>query len=205
MASESRSTEKNISSSGALYQNATPSEVEIRGIKRKRHPSSNKKLYIWMIGILIPVLSVTVIYFYDAYQQSKIANLIPASVKSKSDFPLYYPTSLPEGYKAEPITSSGSPTVVTLIIKSAKAETIYLTQQKKPQDFDFDFFYNKTLQISREINLDIGIIRIGSAKGRADQLTASMVIEPTWILAAYPADIPRQDIDTILKSFKKIK
>lgn len=156
--------------------------------------------------VLFTSLFVLIGFFWflnNYYVKKKLKEVLPESITSSVNFPIYYPVLLPKGYQAEPVSLSKNPDVVTLIINNSRSETIYITQQYKPQNFDFDFFYNKTLQVSRELNIDIGKIRIGSAKGRQNQLTASMVAEPTWIIISYPITIPQEDIDTIFKSFKK--
>lgn len=197
--------EKITSSQNAQYvlpehpSDTTPSQD---GRTRKLQ-KSHRKRFLLPIGILLVICVMSTVYGTRMYQQARTARLIPQSIRDEVDFPLYYPISLPYGYTAEPITSTGNPVIVTVMIKGPKAEIIYITQQKKPSNFDFDFFYNKTLLVSRELNVSIGKIRIGSAKGRPDNITASLVAEPTWLLVSYPTTLPQQDIDTILTSLKK--
>jgi hypothetical protein len=128
--------------------------------------------------------------------------LIDKAITATLGYPAYYPSKLPANYSVEPVTVQDETKLLAVSIKSPKNELIYITQQQKPANFDFDFFYTKTLLITRELDTSIGKVRIGSAKGRPNQLTASIVAEPTWIVVSYPSSIPQNDMNTIFNSLR---
>jgi len=172
----------------------------MRAYRHNQRRKNNIKLFIGVVLIITVGLAAAV--GWQLRQQDKTPLIDPA-ITSQLDFPAYYPTTLPKGYTIEPPALQDTSKIISISIKSPQNDLIYITQQQKPANFDFDFFYNKTLLITREVDVPIGKVRIGSAKARPDQLTASIVAEPTWILSSYPASVAQEDIDTIFYSLTK--
>lgn len=115
------------------------------------NPTRNKQSKISTMGLIASVIivisSVTLLLFIKAQNNNPYKNQF-SSVQKTQDFPVLYPKKISNDFQLqeESIKSSGG--IVTSFYKSGN-NTIVVTQQKKPTDFNSDILSgSKDVKIS---------------------------------------------------------
>lgn len=103
---------------------------------------------------------------------------IPAAVRQQVDFPLYYPSRLPDGYAVSQ-TPTVSESVVVMAVKTPSGNNVFISQQAAPTGLDYQKFLNDELKRPREYSTPAGVAYIGGPVGR---MLGSILTSKTWIL-----------------------
>ena len=147
-------------------------EDELKQPGHKRH-----RKFIVILVILTVLAAGGVggwVYLNHANQSSPI----PAAVRQQVDFPLYYPSRLPEGYSVSqaPAVSEG---VAAMAIRTPSGDTIFISQQAAPTGLNYQKFLSDELKRPQEFSTPIGIGYVGGPLGRT---FGSILTSKTWVL-----------------------
>lgn len=112
------------------------------------------------------------------FKQNRAPSPIPAVVRQQVDFPLYYPTRLPDGYRVSQAPAV-SESVVAMAVSTPSGNTIFISQQAAPTGFDYQKFLQNELKRPQEISTPAGVAYIGGPVGR---VFGSILTSKTWIL-----------------------
>jgi hypothetical protein len=127
-------------------------------------------------------------------------NPIPKDIRKNSQVALYYPSSLPKGWKLDKTTFEQTQGVVLYTLKSSKG-TIVISEQQQQDGFNYDQFYQKSLTSSSSVSTPLGSGAIGKLRGKA---VGSITIDKSWILASSSTgSVDKSDIQYIFYHLKK--
>ncbi len=164
-------------------------------VKRKL----GKKKFVLILAILSLILLAGSGFAYWRFiiWKPAVVNPFTAKIMASVQFPLYYPTKLPEGYRVDTksVTVPQQGVVVFNIIGPHGA-TLYMSEEARPQSFDLGGFYNN-LQDLKEIGISDGAVAVGRKEG---QEIASRANSKTWILSNTTAHIPPDQLTGMMKS-----
>jgi hypothetical protein len=127
-------------------------------------------------------------------------------LRAASDFALYYPTALPEGYgiKKDSVTTPTTGVVVYAITGESKSN-ITVSEQKLPQGLDLTNLLKSYKDVT-QTETPAGTAHIGVQTGEKNKQTliAHIVGSTTWMIVNTDANaMSRGDFETILKSLKE--
>ncbi len=149
------------------------------------------------IGVLILFACFTCYSFYLWQSQSQVR--IPRNIAEKVLFPVYTPRHLPEGYSVTNGSYHIKDDVLIFSLSKDNAQVINITEEARPQGFDFNSFYQSHLQSAKSVigapsPAVIGTLQDGTR-------VASMVTDNTWILISGPSNkVSDNDIRFLLAS-----
>jgi len=148
-------------------------EDELKQPGHKRH----RKLII--ILVILTVLAAGGVGGWVYLNHANQSSPIPAAVRQQVDFPLYYPSRLPEGYSVSqaPAVSEG---VAAMAIRTPSGNTIFISQQAAPTGLNYQKFLSDELKRPQEFSTPIGIGYTGGPVGR---VFGSILTPKTWILS----------------------
>lgn len=170
--------------------------AERQKTKSRRRGSGKRIVFV----LVILALLAGVAYGGHWYWAAKIRLPIPASIRSAADYPLLYPSKLPDGYKINEGSFSTANGVVIFNATNSSSDKIAFTDQKKPSNFDFDTFYKQSLANSTIFTTTLGQAAIGTAN---NQLLGSLTTDQSWLLVtATSKDIKSPDLRTIIENIK---
>jgi len=147
-------------------------------------------VYISCFAILVALAAGS---FWLWHQQDRVT--IPRSLASKTLFPVYIPKSLPKGYFIANDSYQIKDGALIFAAHDQKGRTISITEQARPQNFDFTNFYQTNLQNAKSIPHAPYPSVIGVIQGT--NRLASVTATDTWMLISAPlaytsdADIQR--------------
>lgn len=121
--------------------------------------------------------------------------------RAATSFQLYYPSQLPPGYEID-FGSLGrlEQTIVNLRVRNTAGQELTISQQQRPDGFDFKTFYNSFAERQTE-SLTLGEVTVGVINNDTVRV-ASLVTDTTWILVQAPRDIENATVLAILSHFK---
>lgn len=168
---------------------------EFPRVKRR----DNKK-YLLTAGIVCLVLAGGGAAYWRLFaNQTAVVDPFTSRILSSMQFPLYYPTELPTGYRIDTksvnVPQQG---VVVFSMIGPKGEKLYMSEEARPSSFDLGGFYNK-FQDRKEVGVSDGAIAVGQLDGGRTEV-ASRANNKTWILSNTRANIPLEQLTTMMKS-----
>ena len=144
--------------------------------KRAKAPHRVRALII--VGIFLFVSGVA------ALQGIARANeKIPTEIRAKVDFPLYYPSEVPPGYRIDEESFTATRDVASYAFDGPD-NRVSISVQPKPPGFDFDNFHSKQITGGEPLDTPVGKATIGTL---GDRIVSSMVTDRAWILINGPA------------------
>jgi hypothetical protein len=150
-----------------------------------------------LIGLIILFLIAGGVIFYFAYHSH---SPIPAEVQKQVTFPLYYPGKLPAGYALNKDSFQATSDAIVYYADKGN-DRITISIQPRPQGFDFQKFYQQTLNNSEQFLTPLGQAGIGKAQ---DRLLGSLATDESWILVSSNSPgIKAADIRLVLSHLKK--
>lgn len=162
------------------------------------HDHKKKLLIIAVVGIVIGVGS-GVLIWKMAFLQPANANPFTAKELAAVQFPLYYPTQLPTGYRIDTksvnMPQSG---VVVFDMSGPNGKKIYMSEEARPSTFDLGGFYKKFEDL-KEIPVSDGSVAVGKLGGGTTEIV-SRANNKTWILSNTTANIPLDQLVAMMKS-----
>lgn len=165
--------------------------------------ASLNRTLVYVLGAIAAILVIAAAIL--AYKIATTSNpAVPEHIKQSVDHPIFVPKKLPEGYKLVDwslITDEGEKTVVFRAEDSLGSPIIF-TEQKKPQNLNFEKFHQEEMRDTKELEGTPYPTILG--KGPAgDRYVLSIVTDDTWIIVSTATRLSEQDFMLIAKSIKK--
>ena len=162
-------------------------------VKSNRKLLSSKK---WILGAVFAstVILGVVVYMVFIYKP----NPIPASIREAASFTVYYPGQLPSGISVDKSSISYGQGVLIYKFTSNNSSSLVVSQQVKPENFDFE-----SIEHERYITNNYGIADI---KERPDgsQSISFVTKDNTWVVGNANKDFPPKDLEIIFGNMKPI-
>jgi hypothetical protein len=133
--------------------------------------------------------------------QPAVVDPFSAKLAASMQFPLYYPTRLPNGFRIDK-TSVTVPQagVAVFTIVGPHNEKLYMSEEARPTTFDIGGFYKKFSGL-RTANMSYGEIAVGRINNGATEIgSLAFATNKTWVLTNTSASIPLGQLVTMLKS-----
>lgn len=163
---------------------------ELEGIKPPKRAS--KKLYLALGVIVLIVITLgTAILLFHARQHSLLDSDL-LGVQTSVPFPLFKPNYIPAGYTYSEGSFSARSQIVLFSVTSIDHKTIAITEQSKPNGYDFD-----QLSGMEEFNTRYGKAYVEDFEVRT---TGSLVSDKTWVIVNTQQPIGRDEMKKILNS-----
>lgn len=153
-----------------------------------------------IFSILLMTIVLATVFSIFIFTKDKVEDPIPSSIKQKVGFSLYYPTKLPDEFRFDEIAYDSEAKVVTYSYSATGGKRLYFSQQKKPDNFNFDDFRNKQLAGSTQLDTNLGKATIGLLQ---NQTTSSIVTDDTWILISVGGDINIDQLKEVSQNLAK--
>ncbi|HEV2412975.1 MAG TPA: hypothetical protein VGS28_04215 [Candidatus Saccharimonadales bacterium] len=149
---------------------------------------------LFVVGVIGVSLWLT---FLD--RTSANANPFTAQVLASVQFPLYYPTNLPTGFRMDP-TSVSKPRadVVIFNLDGPGSQKIYFSEEPKPGKYNIGDFFNSLTGL-KEYGVNGGTVAIGR-NAQSDAEIANYVNSQVWVLANTNAPIPTDQMTTMMET-----
>ena len=186
-----------VSSEEVLETLPVPTQKR-RELSKTSRFSKNTRLSIALAAVV--VLSASGFLFWRLFiWQPAVVNPFTTKTQASVQFPLYYPTQLPSGYRIDPKSvSEPQQDVVLFNLIGPRGEKIYLSEEARPQTFNLGGFYDK-FQDLKETPVSDGSVAVGRLNGGQTEV-ASRANNKTWVLSNTNANIPLDQLTTMLKS-----
>lgn len=148
-------------------------------------------------------LSVVIIGMTGLFINKKVMshNIFSKPLINSVGFTLFYPTHLPQNYKLnKQSVESTSGQVVTYYATNPSNQHINFSIQAKPDTFDFDNFYTKSLAGTFRFSTENGEGAIGKSEGKT---IGSFVSGNSWTLITSENNIDTGTLQSVIKSLAK--
>lgn len=144
------------------------------------------KKWLFIIGAIAAVLVAALAagYVFFGANDKGATSSIPQSIRQESQIPLYYPATLPEGWSVNPATFRQDGQIVLFVVATPSGD-INVTQQARPNNFNFEKFHREVLQQGTIVLASIGEGAVGAADSK---LIGSLLTDKTWILLTPSTD-----------------
>lgn len=126
---------------------------------------------------------------------------IPSKIIQQASFPVYMPQKLPEKYTVEHDSFSFQEEVLVFKARDDAGGSIVFSEQRKPNDFDFDAFYKK--QFRNVASLDGTAHTTVSGKVGDGRPFLSIVTDETWIFMTASNSLSDDDMRRIANSIER--
>lgn len=126
---------------------------------------------------------------------------IPAEIRQKVAFPLYYPSELPEGFRVDDKSFSATKDVATYAFDGPDTR-LAISVQPKPPGFSFDDFHSKQITGGEPLDTPVGKAIIGTL---GDRLVSSIVTDRAWILINAPAKTETSVLERLSQRMQEVK
>ena len=159
---------------------AAPRQSEKDPIGVRRIHRRHGKRIILIASVLVVLVAGAGIGMY-VYSTS---DPIPKSVSSQVNFPLFYPTALPQQWTLDKSSFDADPNAkIVSYVLNGPSGNLNITIQSAPKSFDFNNFYTKRLSGTLQFLTPLGQGAVGKAIG-TNQLVGSLVTSSSWVLAS---------------------
>lgn len=168
----------------------------------KQSRSRRTKLGLAII-ILATVAVLGGLYTVHAVQrQPSLPNPYRIELRDTTDFALYYPGRLPDGFTAgDAVVNQSGLTIAQLQIHNTAGITLLLTQRKQLADFSYDSFY-AGLQNKQQFSVASGQATIGQLDNGATKLASLITKDGTWIIVQAPSSVSNDTLREILRDLR---
>lgn len=158
-----------------------------------------KKLLLFALFAVVGSV-ITVLYI------ASTASVVPKKVQDNVPFSIYYPKSLPSGYRLDQdsfrLAEEG---VVLFSVSYGEGNDIVFSEQQQPSSGEMDKFVNSYIPLNTPLELPLGHAKVG-AYGSAPNIRTAVslpVQDGPWIIATAPSDMSRDDLIKILEYLGK--
>jgi hypothetical protein len=127
---------------------------------------------------------------------------LPVKIKQEANFPLYYPTKVPTGFRFDEAAYDTETQVVSYDYSTIDGSKIFFTLQPKPANFDFNKFNNKQISGGTQIATKFGMATVGVLQ---KQTVSSIVTDKTWILVGSGEKVNIQQLEQISQDLAEVK
>ncbi len=160
---------------------------------------TNKKIVvISAIGILNLALISVVVYLL-LFRPQRIE--LPTDMATQATYQLYVPSNLPKGYAYDNDSPYFSEGVFGYTVTGPNSEKIFITQQARPKDFDFEQFYLSHFFKRYEQLTEAGKTTFGEINFRSKVF--SIEAGDTWIFANGDLSLSNQAMEDVARSLKR--
>jgi len=175
-------------------------EQQASGVERKsKHRPSKKHLFVSGALASLLLFGGGIAYWRLFVWQPAVVNPFNSHISSSMQFPLYYPTQLPAGYRIDTksvnVPQQG---VVVFNMVGPKGSKLYMSEEARPSTFDLGGFYQK-FQNLKETSVSDGAVAVGRVNSGQTEV-ASRANNKTWILSNTTANIPLNQLTNMMKS-----
>jgi hypothetical protein len=127
---------------------------------------------------------------------------LPANIKCQANFPLYYPTKVPAGFRFDEAAYDPETHVVTYDYSTVDGNKVYFSLQPKPAHFNFNDFNKKQISGGSQVSTSIGTATVGVLQ---KQTVSSLVTDKTWILIGAGGKINISQLTQISQSMAPVR
>jgi hypothetical protein len=162
---------------------------------KKKRRRSYKKFFIVLIILLAVGFTALGIYSYTQ-------GTVPKKVIKESSIPILYPDKLPPGYTINKTSFNVSGNnLITYYAQNSAGDHIIFTVQPKSPNFDYQKFYDQSLQDSTKFSTSLGSGAVGTAQGH---LLGMLTTDKTWIIVAgNNKNVDSSKVQLVLKNLKQ--
>lgn len=155
------------------------------------------------LGLAILIVTMAVAGWY-IYQQSDASKPVPQSVVRAVNFPLYYPTKLPDGFHVDrqSIKATNNQTVEFSIEQDN--QKILVTEAAKPE-LSYEQIYSERLADRRDFDTPAGKVSVGNFKVNDDRAGGSLLTARTWVIVIAPRGYSLDRLSDVMRSFSELK
>ena len=149
---------------------------------------------------------VALIFAASHHSPGNLQNPFPSAQIKAVPFQLYYPTRLPDHYQFD-IASAESveASVVVLRVTNPKTgDAIAISQQKAPDNFNFNILYN-SFEAKKSYKVKLGTVVTGTIDNGKTQIASLVTADKTWIFLTAPAATPAQDLKVVLDHLQLVQ
>lgn len=178
--------------------------ISVAAAKKHRNfgiiPRWSGKSWAIFISCALVILSSASYFGWKLFiWQPAVVNPFPTNVVAAMKFPIYYPTNIPSGYKIDTKSvTQPAAQVVVFDMTGPKGAKLYVSEEARPESFDLGGFYRK-FQDLKEVPVSDGSIAVGTLNSGQTEVV-SRANDKTWILSNTTANIPLDQLVTMLKS-----
>jgi hypothetical protein len=167
-------------------------------ITDKKHAKRLK--YLLAAATLACVVMIMVVVVYRR-SHSILQIKLPSTVTEQARFPIYLPTRLPRGFEVAEDSFSYDQGVLIFKANNKIGDVIAITEQPKPDNFDFENFYAKQLTQSKQLRNVPFPSTIGTSTEVGSHVL-SVVTNKTWLLISSRAPLAESDLQLIAGSLR---
>jgi len=203
MASDSvikKESTRSIDGMVTAHQNPeTPKAPTRRKRKLKLQIRATKRRLAILAGVcMIGVIS-SLTYWRLFIWQPAVVDPFTSANSSSVSFPLYYPTNVPRGFRIDTKSvTSPQDGVIVFDLVGPKNSKLYISEEARSSTFNLGGFYT-SFQGLKEIGVSDGAIAVGRINDGQTEV-ASRANNQTWTLATTAANIPMDQLISMLKS-----
>jgi hypothetical protein len=203
MSSDVPKTNPRIRSIDGMIASHPTQETEKKPARKKQrlhlHIRLTKRRFLIVAGLCVAIAAGCIAYWRLFIWQPAAADPFTAKDMSSVQFPLYYPTQLPSGFRTDTKSvSHPEQGVVVFYLIGPNNSKLYISEEVRDSTFNLGGFYN-SFEGLKEIGVSDGAIAVGHLYGGTTEV-ASRANNKTWVLANTTAHIPLSQLQTMLKS-----
>lgn len=158
--------------------------------------SKKRRLFIIIGSLLVIILALG---GWLLFKPTPVTSPFDAKTLASLNFPAYYPTYLPPGYKIDN-KSVNEPRggVVVFNLIGPKNQKIYISQESRLSTFNYGGYY-KNFKDLKETVILAGTIAVGRINNGQTEI-GSLVNDKTWIIVNTNSTVPFDELTHILKN-----
>lgn len=155
---------------------------------------------MWIIGGIVAIIGIGSGYLFLHRNSAPI----PQAIRTSFDFPLFYPSKLPEGWRIDDKSFSKGVEVLTYTAITDTNQKVVISIQPQPKAFDFDNFYKETLGKSSQFTATLG--QGATGEGEGGYKIGSLTTGDSWILISTTSkDVSAKDLRETITGMKEAK
>lgn len=162
---------------------------------------SGKKIgfKLWKFLVLLLVFAIFAFGGWLAWQRFRSSSPIPKSISNSVNFPLYYPSKLPAGFKLDKNSFSHTSSVVLYSLVFDGNKHLAFSIQTRPSSLDFAQLLHN---VNKEFNTDAGQADIVNLGGRT---TGSLLTPKSWVIINTVDPIDTLTLEQIIRSLAVVR
>lgn len=156
----------------------------------------------WLaVVVLAGVITISGGVFFIIQRNTTTKPTVMQQAADRATFPLYTPSSLPEGYTLDQASLSLTKEALLVTARNQNGERIIFTEQPVPTEFDFESFYKKQFVGAQDVT---SIYGRGQAGILDSTMSGSLVTDSTWVIIKGPPNLPLKDMETVVGGLKPV-
>lgn len=164
----------------------------------KAHESRTLLIVLGTVAALLTIAAAVLAYKVTATP----SYTIPDHITKNTPYPIYVPKRLPSGYEVVDGSFAISEDTLLFRAEDSSGSSLAFTEQERPENFDFEQFYQGQMQNAKKLN-DTPHPSVYGKAPTGDRLLLSVVTDETWIMISTAAPLNEQDLTLIAKGLKR--